>query len=198
MFRAMMMTMAACGAVAALAEDLKPVSAFATMSDRSERAAALFREAARVIQHPRCLNCHPADRTPTQGDDLRAHVPIIRADEEGHGPPGLPCNACHQAQNTETNVQPIESIPGHAHWMLAPTSMAWQGMTVGEICRQIKDPDRNGGRTLEKIREHMAVDTLVGWAWSPGSGRTPAPGTQKAFGELIAAWIEAGASCPDK
>jgi hypothetical protein len=31
-----------------------------------------------------------------------------------------------------------------------------------------------------------------------GSGRKPAPGTQKAFGELIAAWIETGAACPDK
>jgi hypothetical protein len=196
MIRSMIMTVAALGAFTASAEDLKPVAAFATITDRSERAAAMFSEAARVIQHPRCLNCHPKDRTPTQGDDLHAHVPMIRADEEGHGPPGLPCNTCHQTQNTATNVQPIESIPGHAHWMLAPSSMGWQGMPVGDICHQVKDPARNGGRTLEKIHEHMAVDTLVGWAWSPGSGRTPAPGTQKAFGELIAAWIEMGAACP--
>jgi hypothetical protein len=197
MFRSMIMTIASFGAFAASAEDLKPVGEFATTTDRSERAAALFSEAARVIQHPRCLNCHPKDRTPTQGDDLHAHVPIIRADEEGHGPPGLPCNTCHQAHNTETNVEPIESIPGHGHWMLAPPSMGWQGMTVGDICRQIKDPARNGERTLEKIHEHVALDSLVGWAWSPGPGRKPAPGTQKAFGELIAAWIEMGAACPD-
>ena len=74
--------------------------------------------------------------------------------------------------------------------------MGWQGMKTDAICRQLKDPARNGGRTLEKIHEHMAVDTLVGWAWDPGLGRNPAPGTQKVFGELIAAWIETGAACP--
>lgn len=178
------------------AEDLKPVGAFADIADPTARSAALFTEAARVIQHPRCLNCHPADRTPTQGDDLHRHLPWIRADEQGHGPPGLPCDTCHQTKNTPTNVTPVQSIPGHAHWMLAPPSMGWQGMKTGEICRQIKDPARNGGRTLDKIHEHMAVDTLVGWAWDPGLGRRAAPGTQKQFGELIAAWIESGAACP--
>ena len=74
--------------------------------------------------------------------------------------------------------------------------MAWQGRTTGEICAQLKDPTRNGGRKLQKIHEHMSVDTLVGWAWSSGAGRESAPGTQKVFGELIAAWIETGAACP--
>jgi len=190
------MIVAVLGAEVSWAEDLKPVSAFASITDRTERSAALFREAARVIQHPRCLNCHPVDRTPTQGNDLHPHTPLIRADNEGHGPPGLPCNTCHQAQNTLTNVKPIESIPGHEPWMLAPPSMRWQGLTTREICQQIQDPARNGGRSLEKIHEHLAFDTLVGWAWKPGAGRTPAPGTQKAFGEIIAAWIETGAACP--
>jgi len=182
---------------APLGDALQPVSAFNRILDRSARSAALFKEASRVIEHPRCLNCHPVDRTPTQGDDLHTHSPLIRADDAGHGPPGLPCNTCHQAQNTPTNVRPIESIPGHAHWMLAPPSMSWQGKSTGEICEQIKDPARNGGRSLEKIHEHMAEDTLVGWAWHPGEGRRSAPGTQQAFGELLAAWIETGAACPN-
>ena len=175
---------------------LLPVSAFDRISNRSARSAALFKEAAKVIQDPRCSNCHPADRTPTQGDDMHVHSPLIKADDKGHGPPGLPCNTCHQAQNTPTHVAPIESIPGHAHWMLAPPSMAWQGLTTGEICEQVKDPARNGGRSLEKIHEHMSTDTLVGWAWNPGAGRRPAAGTQQQFGELVAAWIETGAQCP--
>ncbi len=140
------------GVIAVNASDapgLKTVASFATITDRSARSAALFTEAARVIQHPRCLNCHPADRTPTQGDNLHPHVPNMRADAEGHGPAGMPCNTCHQAQNTPTNVRPIETIPGHAHWMLAPISMGWQGMKTGEICAQIKDPARNGNRTRE-------------------------------------------------
>ena len=192
----MLMTIGLLAVSVSAAQDLKPVSAFANITNRTERSAALFKEAARVIQHPRCLNCHPVDRIPTQGDDLHPHVPFIRADNEGNGPPGLPCDTCHLAQNTDTQVKPMESIPGHPHWMLAPPSMRWQGLSTREICQQIQDPARNGGRSLEKIHEHLAFDPLVGWAWRPGAGRIPAPGTQKAFGEIIAAWIETGAACP--
>lgn len=196
MCRAVFVIATVLGASLCVADDLKSVESFASIKNRTERSVALFEEAARVIEHPRCMNCHPADRTPTQGDDLHPHTPPMRADNEGHGPPGLPCNTCHQEQSTPTNTRPIESIPGHAHWMLAPPSMSWQGLTTRQICEQIKDPKRNGNRTLAKIHEHLAFDTLVGWAWSPGAGRQPAPGTQKAFGELIAAWIETGAACP--
>jgi hypothetical protein len=142
------------------------------------------------------LNCHPADRIPTQGDDLHPHVPRMVAGADGHGPPGLDCNTCHQAENLMTNVESVKSIPGHPHWMLAPAMMAWQGKTTGEICRQLKDPERNGHRNLQKIHVHLAEDDLVGWAWNPGAGREPAPGTQQDFGSLIAAWIETGAACP--
>ena len=81
-------------------------------------------------------------------------------------------------------------------WHLAPLSMAWQQRSLGEICAQVKDPARNGGQTLEQIVEHMANDPLVGWAWKPGGGREPAPGTQAAFGALVKAWADSGAACP--
>ena len=42
----------------------------------------------------------------------------------------------------------------------------------------------------------MANDSLVGWAWAPGFGRAPAPGTQKELGALLEAWIKTGAVCP--
>ncbi len=87
-------------------------------------------------------------------------------------------------------------MPGHPHWHLAPREMAWQDKTLGEICTQIKDPARNGGRSLQQILTHMADDTLVGWAWAPGFGRKPAPGTQKELGALIEAWMNTGAVCP--
>ena len=44
----------------------------------------------------------------------------------------------------------------------------------------------------------MAKDELVGWAWKPGVGREPAPGTQAAFGALVKAWAESGAACPTR
>jgi hypothetical protein len=56
---------------------LKPVSAFATISDEPARSVALFAEAAKVITSPRCMNCHPSTRQATQGDDLHAHVPLM-------------------------------------------------------------------------------------------------------------------------
>jgi hypothetical protein len=43
---------------------------------------------------------------------------------------------------------------------------------------------------------HLTNDTLVGWAWAPGFGREPAPGTQKELGALIEAWLNTGAVCP--
>jgi hypothetical protein len=42
----------------------------------------------------------------------------------------------------------------------------------------------------------MSEDSLVGWAWAPGAGRTPAPGTQAEFGALMRAWADSGAGCP--
>lgn len=175
---------------------LKPLSAFADIRDREQRSAAYFVEAARVLQHPRCLNCHPKTRMPTQGDDLHAHVPIMHATETGHGVPALQCNTCHQSANVATHLKSLGSMPGHPHWTLAPASMAWQGLSVREICEQVKDPARNGGRSLASIHEHVAKDSLVGWAWHPGEGRAPAPGTQHEFGELMSAWIQTGATCP--
>ena len=44
---------------------------------------------------------------------------------------------------------------------------------------------------------HIGEDTLVGWAWAPGFGRQPAPGTQKEAGALVEAWVKTGAACPN-
>ena len=175
---------------------LQSPAAFAGIRDRRARSVAYFTEAARVIQHPRCLNCHPAEPMPTQGDELHAHVPLMQAGATGHGTAAMACNACHQSENFTTHLSSVASIPGNFHWALAPASMAWQGKSQRAICLQLKDPSRNGGRSLDAIRTHMAEDALVGWAWHPGAGRTPAPGTQHELGELVRAWIETGAACP--
>lgn len=175
---------------------LKPPSAFATIGDERARSVALFTEAVKVIQNPRCMNCHPATRRPTQGNDLHAHIPPMHAGPGDHGVPGLPCKSCHGDANVATLGATIASIPGDPHWALAPASMAWQGKSLSEICVQLKDRARNGGRSLAKIHEHIATDPLVGWAWHPGAGRVPAPGTQAEAGALIEAWIASGAHCP--
>ncbi|MCP5433477.1 MAG: Isoquinoline 1-oxidoreductase subunit [Alphaproteobacteria bacterium] len=174
---------------------LKTVAAFSAIADPAERSAALFGEMAKVIAHPRCLNCHPRGDTPTQGESMRPHEPPVARGANGHGPPGMMCSTCHGATNVAFAGSP-GSIPGHPHWGLAPLEMAWAGVPAAEICAQIKDPSRNGGRTLEALVEHMGKDSLVGWGWEPGEGRAPAPGDQATFGALVAAWVETGAHCP--
>jgi hypothetical protein len=160
-------------------------------SAQSARSLALFREASKVITSPRCMNCHPAGERPTQGDAMRPHQPLVIRGPAGFGVPAMQCSTCHQTANSDAG-----QVPGNPGWHLAPASMAWQGRSLGEICRQLKDPARNGGKDMPALVKHMAEDELVGWAWRPDRGRRPAPGTQKEFGAIVEAWIASGAACP--
>jgi hypothetical protein len=173
------------------ADSLASADSFASIADPAARSAAIFTELGKVLTHPRCTNCHPAGDHPHQGEHNRLHQPPVERGADGHGLPAMRCNSCHQQANFDPG-----RVPGHPEWHLAPREMAWEGKTVAEICTQIKDPARNGGRSLNAIVEHIASDPLVGWAWVPGSGRRPAPGTQKEAGALAAAWAETGAACP--
>ncbi len=179
--------------------DLRAPSDFANIQDTAARSRALFSESAKVITHPRCMNCHPAGNTPLQGSEQRPHDPRVVRGPADHGvPAAAECSACHMERNyTLAEKAPdYQSIPGHARWGLAPIGMAWEGKSVGEICEQLKDKERNGGRDLALLHEHIAKDDLVAWGWNPGPGREPAPGTQEQLGELIQAWIDTGAHCP--
>jgi hypothetical protein len=160
-------------------------------ADQRARSIALFIEAAKVLQHPRCMNCHPATERPTQTDQMRPHEPLVVRGADGQGAAGLRCATCHHAQNFDA-----AHIPGHPEWHLAPASMAWQGRSLAQICAQMKDRAQNGNRDLEALIRHVSEDTLVGWAWAPGTGRTPVPGTQAQFGEIMRVWAAAGAYCP--
>ena len=147
----------------------------------------LFTELGKVLTNPRCLNCHPAGDRPRQGDAARLHQPPVERGADGFGLPALRCPICHQAANFEP-----AGVPGNPIWHLAPREMGWEGKTLGEICAQIKDPARNGNRSLEALVEHIGEDHLVGWAWAPGGTAAPAPGTQKEAGALVEAWVEPG------
>ncbi len=172
--------------------ELRAVGDFAGIADRTARSQALFGEASRVLMHPRCINCHPAGDVPHHGMQLQLHDPPVLRGEGDRGVAGMQCAACHQDRN-----QPMTRVPGAPNWHLAPREMAWVGRSAGAICEQLKDPKRNGGKTLAQIVEHSAHDELVGWGWTPGADRAPAPGTQQQFGALVAAWVETGAACPD-
>lgn len=154
-------------------------------------APELFLEASRTLLHPRCKNCHPDGDSPAQGDDGHVHYPPVTRGPDGFGVAGMQCFSCHQDANQE-----LALVPGAPNWHLAGRTMAWAGKSPREICLQLKDPARNGGKTLPQIVDHVAHDALVAWAFRPGSGRRPAPGSQQKLGELFAAWVTAGAECP--
>ena len=195
---------AACGGKQAPASDhverrpggrteLRGVADFAVIGDRATRSRALFTEIARVLVHPRCINCHPSGDVPHQRMAMELHEPPVLRGPADKGVPGMECTSCHQDRN-----RPLTRVPGAPNWHLAPIEMAWVGKSVSYICNQIKDPKRNGGKTLQQLVEHNAQDELVGWGWKPGADREPAPGPQEQFGALTAAWVETGAECPEE
>jgi hypothetical protein len=173
------------------ANSLKSVQSFASIADDKQRSLALFQEVGKVITHARCMNCHPAGDRPSQGDDRHPHMPLVVRGADDFGAIGMRCTTCHGPANFDPG-----GVPGNPVWHVAPIEMAWVGKTLGQICEQIKDPKRNGGKSMDELLHHMADDALVGWGWNPGVGREPAPGTQKEFGALFKAWIDTGAVCP--
>src|SRR5258705_11779927 len=129
------------------AADLREPDMFSSLSNPSERARALFVEAGRVLQHPRCLNCHPVGERPTQGDDRHPHSPLVVRSSDDKGAVGMRCTTCHQSANYAPS-----GVPGHPMGHVAPKLMAWQTKSLGQICEQIKGPRRNGGKTLAAIQ----------------------------------------------
>jgi hypothetical protein len=161
-------------------------------------ALAEWAKVARVLTHPRCVNCHVQDEHPRWSGPhygaAREHAFNVKRgnDESGFGNPGLRCTTCHFEQNSPV----VNGPPGAPTWHLAPPEMVWFGKSSSEICAQIKDPLRNGDRTLREVAEHVRDDPLVGWGWAPGPGRQPAPGSAAETYRALARWIELGAPCP--
>jgi hypothetical protein len=154
--------------------------------------SAAWDKIASVLASPRCLNCHPSDEWPTQGETMKRHrVAQPRRGPDNHGVPAMRCSTCHQEANQE-----IAGIPGAHHWHLAPASMGWVGLSSAELCRTIKDPAKNGNRTAAQVAAHMNEDALVRWAWAPGGKRKPPPVPFDEFTATLDAWVKAGAPCP--
>src|SRR4051812_22681167 len=87
--------------------ELRSVDEFRVIGDRAERSRALFAEAARVLLHPRCVNCHPDGDTPHQGMEGRRHDPPVVRGPENAGVVGMECTTCHQDRN-----QDLTRVPG--------------------------------------------------------------------------------------
>jgi hypothetical protein len=151
----------------------------------------LFTPVAAVLRHPRCMNCHPRDDNPRQGDDRHKHLQNINRGADDMGFVNARCNACHRDENNE-----YSNVPGAPTWHLAPLSMGWQGLNDAELCTTLKDQKRNGGKDIKALVEHMTSDKLVLWGWAPGGDRTPVTPPHPQFVTELNAWAAAGAPCP--
>jgi hypothetical protein len=170
--------------------ETSPLDAAAPPSGSNEGLRA-FSDVASVVRSPRCMNCHPSGDIPRQSDQRTPHFPSVSRGEDGHGVIGMRCAACHQPENQ------VNGIPGAPNWGLAPRSMAWAGLSDHELAEQMKDPNRNGHRTLEQMVEHISTERLVLWAWQPGGGRTLPPLSHEQFVQRFKDWINAGAPSPN-
>ncbi len=161
----------------------------------AEASRAAFLQVYRVFTSPRCQNCHPAGDAPLQGDDSHPHIQNVKRGKDGHGVYGMRCDTCHQSANLPGAHLP----PGNPKWSLPPADlkMTFVGRTPAELCKQIKDPKQNGGRSLDQLLHHVADDDLVAWGWNPGDGRTLPPLTRPETVAQMKIWIGGGAACPE-
>jgi hypothetical protein len=161
----------------------------------ADASRAAFLQVYRVLTSPRCQNCHPAGDAPLQGDDSHVHLQNVKRGKDGNGVYGMRCDTCHQAKNLLGEHMP----PGNPKWSLPSPEqkMIFVGRSPAELCRQLKDPKQNGGRTFAMLLDHVANDDLVGWAWNPGDGRTPPPLSRVETAAQMKVWVEGGAACPE-
>lgn len=156
-----------------------------------------FSQMMEVIAHKRCVNCHPSDDNPRQGEDSHVHLFGVQRGPEGQGVAALECGTCHQVSNNN-----ISGVPGAPHWHLAPKSMGWQGMSRVEIAQAMTDPAKNGGRSLAAIEHHLTEDPLVLWVFDPGVNhegipREKPPISKENYIAAVKKWIETGAHIPE-
>lgn len=151
----------------------------------------LFSPVADVLRHPRCMNCHPRDDRPRQGNDRHPHLQNVVRGPDDLGFVNMRCTSCHREENNKNS-----GVPGAPTWHLAPLSMGWQGLGNAELCSTLKDEKRNGGKSIAALVEHMEKDKLVLWGWAPGGNRDPVSTPHDKFVSQLKAWAAANAPCP--
>jgi len=155
-----------------------------------------FLAAYKVLMSPRCMNCHPKGDIPLQGDDSHLHTQGVKRGIDGKGVYALKCTNCHQPQNSLG----IHMPPGNPQWHLPPSNMkmVFEGKSPRELAAQLKDPKRNGNKTMAQLIDHVTNDKLVLGGWDPGEGRTLPPLSHDEFAKNFKTWIDKGAYLPSK
>lgn len=168
-----------------------------TAASQAQDPVQAFETVKQVLQHPRCQNCHIPGNAPLQHDEGRPHAMNVQRGADGHGTVAMKCNSCHQTRNLPAEYG-LRAPPGAPNWHLPPENMkmVFIDLPAPELCRVLKDPKRNGGKTPAQLVEHVAHDKLVLWGWEPGGERAP---VSVPHGEFVAAfkqWVSGGMLCP--
>lgn len=155
-----------------------------------------FEKMMSVLTHKRCVNCHPSDNIPKQGEDSHPHYFGIARGENDKGYDATNCSTCHQNENND-----YSGVPGAPEWSLAPARMKWEGLDRFEIAESILDPKRNGGRTNKETEKHLTEHELVLWAWNPGINaagepREKPPVSEEEYIRIVKQWFADGAVIP--
>lgn len=164
-----------------------PLFAFAQSNEQESIKA--FIEAAKVMQHPRCTNCHAKGDGPRQTDEGREHMFNVQRGPADRGAGGYTCKSCHQSSN-------IAGIPGADDWHMPPRDMSWGDGNPAQICASITDKTHNGNRAPRGIVLHVENDILVNWAWQPGDKRATPPLSHEEFVKVMKHWSASGGFCP--
>src|ERR1700760_2067337 len=108
--RTMLMTLALCaaGITACETKRSQPVK----QTNREEISRQAFLSVYQVLEHPRCMNCHPNGDAPLQGDDSHIHTMNVKRGIDGHGVYALKCSNCHQPENAPG----LHAPPGNPKW----------------------------------------------------------------------------------
>jgi len=181
--------LAACASIAAF-------SAFGQAQD-SAQAVRAFETVRQVLQHPRCQNCHIPGNSPLQYDQGLPHAMNVQRGRDGHGAVGMNCGSCHQTRNLPADYG-LRAPPGAPNWHLPPEhmKMVFINLPAAELCRVLKDPKRNGGKTADQLLKHVAEDKLVLWGWEPGGQRAPVSVPHAQFVGAFKDWVAGGMPCP--
>ncbi|MEO8459732.1 MAG: hypothetical protein ABI451_04320 [Dokdonella sp.] len=168
-----------------------------TSAQTSDDAIAAFATVQIVLQHPRCQNCHSPGDAPLQFDAGIAHTQGIARGVDGKGAAGLPCATCHGAANPPASYG-LHTPSGAPNWHLPPPEhkMVFIGLPAAELCANLRDPKKNGGKDMTALIKHVDQDGLVLWGWNPGGDRAPVPITHADFVAQFTTWAKAGGPCP--
>ncbi len=178
---------------------------------------AAFQYLYQVAQSPRCVNCHGvlegSLHFPTVGEQRRRHPMNIDA---RFPELGGDCMSCHQKFNFKRPRYPPGAFNPQLpdfFWHMPPVTMILGTVrSARELCelwtdkqRNAKIPGERGGLDdlallQREFKIHARTDPLVEWAFQPGPGRTPAPGSKALLIEAMDLWLQwlgEGHSCQE-